>query len=35
MKFGQLLEFNMRILFLEKPYSKYGVVVNPRPFYKK
>ena len=24
MKFGQLIEYNMRIIFAEKSYTKYG-----------
>ena len=35
MKFGQLIEYNMRNIFLEKSYAKYGGEVSPRPFYKK
>ena len=34
-KLGQLLEYNMRNIFLEKSYSKYGEETFPRPFYKK
>ena len=34
MKFDQLIECNMRILFLKKPYSKYGVEANPNTFPK-
>ena len=33
-KFGQLIEYNMRIIFLEKSYTKYGET-SPRPFSKK
>ena len=35
MKFGQLVEHNMRNIFLEKSYTQYGGVAGPRPFYKK
>ena len=35
MKFGQLIEYNMRNIFLEKSHSKYGAEASPRPFYKK
>ena len=31
MKFGQLIEDNMRNNFLEKLYTKYGEKVDPRP----
>ena len=34
MKFGQLIENNMRNIFLEKPYTKYGGKASSRPFYK-
>ena len=32
MKFGQLIECNMRKIFLEKSYTKCGGETNPRPF---
>ena len=32
MKFGQLIEYNMRNIFLEKPYTKYGGETSPRLF---
>ena len=32
MKFGQLIEYNMRNIFLEKSYTKCGGETNPRPF---
>ena len=32
MKFGQLVEYNMRNVFLEKSYTKYGEETSPRPF---
>ena len=35
MKFGQLVEHNMRKKFLEKLYTKRGGETSPRPFLKK
>ena len=35
MKLGQLIEYNMRNIFFEKPYSKCGGETIPRPFFKK
>ena len=35
MKFGQLIEFNMRKIFIEKSYTKCGRKTIPRPFSKK
>ena len=35
MKFGQLIEYNMRNIFVEKSYAKYGGETIPRPFSKK
>ena len=35
MKFGQLLKYNMRNIFLENLYTKYGGETVPRPFSKK
>ena len=35
MKFGQLIEYNMRNTFLEKSYTKCGRETIPRPFSKK
>ena len=35
MKFGQLIEFNMRNIFLEKSCTKCGGENIPRHFYKK
>ena len=32
MKFGQLIENNMRNIFLEKSYSRCGGEASPRPF---
>ena len=34
MKYGQLVEYNMRNFFLEKSYTKYGGGTSPRPFSK-
>ena len=33
MKFGQLVEYNMRNIFLEKPYVQCGGKTSPRPFF--
>ena len=35
MKFGQLVEYNMKNIFLEKSYTKYGGETIPRFFFKK
>ena len=35
MKLGQLIEYNMTNIFLEKPYIKCGRETIPRPFSKK
>ena len=35
MKFGQLREYNMRNISLEKSYTKCGTEASARPFYKK
>ena len=35
MKFGQLMEYNMRNAFLGKSYTKCGGEASSRPFYKK
>ena len=35
MKFGQLIECNMRKIFLEKSYTKCGGETIPRPFSQK
>ena len=32
MKFGQLIERNMRNIFIEKSYTKCGGETSPRPF---
>ena len=35
MKFGQLIEYNMRNIFLEKSYTKCRGETSPRPFSEK
>ena len=35
MKFGQLMECEMRNIFLEKSYTKCGKETSPRPFHEK
>ena len=35
MKFGQLMEYNMRKIFLERLCTKYGRETIPRPFSKR
>ena len=35
MNFGQLIEYNMRNIFLEKSYTKCGGETSPRPFSEK
>ena len=35
MKLDQLIEYSMRNIFPENPYTKYGGEATPRPFYKK
>ena len=35
MQFGQLTEYNMRNIFLEKSFTKCGRETSPRPFSKK
>ena len=35
MKLGQLIDYNMRIMFIEKLYTKYGGETSPRPFSEK
>ena len=35
MKSGQLIEYNMRNIFIEKSDTKCGEETNPRPFSKK
>ena len=35
MKFGQLIEYNMRTIFVEKSYAKCGGETIPRPISKQ
>ena len=35
MKFGQLIECNMRNIFLEKSFAQYGGETSPKPFSEK
>ena len=35
MKFGQLIEYNLRNIFLEQSYAKCGGGANPSVVYKK
>ena len=35
MKFGKLVEYNMRNMFPDKSYTKFGGETITRPFYKK
>ena len=35
MKFGQLIEYSMRSILHEKPYTKLGGETFPKPFFKK
>ena len=35
MKFGQLIEYSMRNIFVEKLYTKCAEETIPRPLYKK
>ena len=35
MKFGQLIEYNMRNIFLEKSYTKCGGEIISRSFFEK
>ena len=35
MKFGQLTEYSMRNIFLEKSYTKNGGETSPRPYSEK
>ena len=35
MTFGQLIEYNLRNIFLEESYIKCGGEIIPRPFFKK
>ena len=34
MKFGELIEYNMSYILLEKSFTKYGGETIHRPFYK-
>ena len=34
-KFGQLIEYNLRNIFLEKWYTNYGGETFPKPFFEK
>ena len=33
-KYGQLIEYSIRNIFVENTYLKYGGEANPRPFHK-
>ena len=35
MKFGQVIEYSMRNIFLEKSCTKCDVETSPRPFFEK
>ena len=35
MKFGQLIEYNIRNIFLEKLFTKCGEEASPSPFHKR
>ena len=35
MKFGQLIEYNMRNTFVDKSYTKYARETIPRPLFEK
>ena len=35
MKFGQLIEYNIRQIFIEKSYTECGGKTSPRPLTKK
>ena len=35
MKFGQLIECNMKIIFLERSFAKRDAETSPRPFSEK
>ena len=35
MKFDQLMEYNMRNIFVKKSYTKFTGEIIPRPLYKK
>ena len=34
MKFGSLIDYNIRKIFLEQSYTKWGREASPRPFYE-
>ena len=34
MKIGQLIKYNKRNIFFEKPYAQYGGKTSPQPFFK-
>ena len=34
MKFGKLIEYNVRYIFLKKAYTNCGREASPRPYYK-
>ena len=35
MKIGQLIEYNLRNIFVEKLYTKFGRETSPRPLFAK
>ena len=35
MKLDQLIDYNMRIIFIKRWYTKYGGETSLRPFYEK
>ena len=35
MELGQLIDYNMRIIIIEKWFAKYGGETSPRPFPEK
>ena len=35
MEFGQLIQYHMRYIFLEKSYTAFAGEARSRPFYKK
>ena len=34
-RYGQLVEYNNKKIFLERPFTKCGGETSPRPFFKK
>ena len=34
MKIGQLIKYDKRNIFFEKPYAQYGGKTSPQPFFK-